>query len=810
MSSEKDFKVVIAGGGIAGLALALMLEQFDLDYVVLEGHREIAPAVGASIGMFPNGMRILDQLGCVEQIEEVFAGIIPYKKTYTRDEQGRALSTMDDFFERLRVRFGYGLYFFDRQKLLEIFYDKLEHKERILTQKKVTNVNLVKGGVEVICADGSLFTGTFLVGADGIHSAVRESMTELGHKLQPGYFDPSENDRVPCYYRCSFGIAQHVPNWVPSEQHLVFGTACSQLVISGPDDKVYWFLFEQLPEIKYGKDIPKYTKEDEAEFVKRNKDVPITTEITWGDVYNARISSALTPLHEVVYKKWFFNRIITLGDSCHKPNPIGGQGGNGALESCAVLVNNLLRLKDRRGGSLSDLTDAEIEDIFQETQSTRHERAKDIVHQAHVRQSFFAKENPILTNFINNFVSPLAGSDAVLAMLTDVFKPGARIEKLPVPHKPRFIPYDDELPANIIDDSVHKLVRGAVVGGMGATLFLAAKSLRLPFIEVADWSAQNMSLKWFGNNGASRFFELVTSVLAVPIQDPSARLHITNFLPQLISPILIYTIEGYRKGQRASPLALPSLFNAGMQVQGIARVAPFHAILSAFFWSEGPVERTIPLEVAKSLVPAVTLGFVIPTVMALLPTPNQAAGNHWLGLWQFAPPLVNLFTYLISKGLKKWNESREGVEKKDELDADPAQDLPILKSVYTYAFAIQATAHITTLAYGSSYPGLSLVKTFFNLPNPFSANWKFPSLGAELATFFRYDMVLGVTGYVGSNLLSIWNLRRQGFIKTHEAVRVALCVAVGQFLVGPGATWAGLWYWREDKIAGIAKASGVI
>jgi 2-polyprenyl-6-methoxyphenol hydroxylase-like FAD-dependent oxidoreductase len=228
---------------------------------------------------------------------------------------------MDDFFERLKVRFGYGLYFFDRQKLLEIFYDKLEHKERVLTQKKVTDVNLVKGGVEAICADGSVFTGTFLVGADGIHSAVRESMTELGHKLQPGYFDPSEKDRVPCYYRCSFGIAQHVPNWVPNEQHLVFGTGCSQLVISGPDDKVYWFLFEQLPEVKYGKDIPKYTKEDEAEFVKHNRDVPLTTEITWGDVYNARISSALTALHEVVYEKWFFNRIITLGDSCHKVSP---------------------------------------------------------------------------------------------------------------------------------------------------------------------------------------------------------------------------------------------------------------------------------------------------------------------------------------------------------------------------------------------------------------------------------------------------------------------------------------------------------
>lgn len=49
---------------------------------------------------------------------------------------------------------------------------------------------------------------------------------------------------------------------------MVTGKGQSQLVVSGPDNRVYWFLFEKLPEIKYGKDIPRYTKEDEVEFVK--------------------------------------------------------------------------------------------------------------------------------------------------------------------------------------------------------------------------------------------------------------------------------------------------------------------------------------------------------------------------------------------------------------------------------------------------------------------------------------------------------------------------------------------------------------
>ncbi|RSL52983.1 hypothetical protein CEP54_010655 [Fusarium duplospermum] len=150
MASVKEFEVIIAGGGIAGLTLANMLEKFDLDYVVLEGHSEISPAVGASIGMFPNGLRILDQLGCYEPIQELFG-----------------------FFNHLEKRHGYGLLFFDRQKMLEILYNHVQHKEKVLLNKKVTGLDLIDGGVSVSCADGSVYTGTIVIGADGVHSAVR-------------------------------------------------------------------------------------------------------------------------------------------------------------------------------------------------------------------------------------------------------------------------------------------------------------------------------------------------------------------------------------------------------------------------------------------------------------------------------------------------------------------------------------------------------------------------------------------------------------------------------------------------------------
>lgn len=63
---ENNFKVLIVGASVTGLALANMLEKAGIDYLVLEGGHEIAPQVGASIGVFPHGLRILDQLGCAD------------------------------------------------------------------------------------------------------------------------------------------------------------------------------------------------------------------------------------------------------------------------------------------------------------------------------------------------------------------------------------------------------------------------------------------------------------------------------------------------------------------------------------------------------------------------------------------------------------------------------------------------------------------------------------------------------------------------------------------------------------------------
>jgi hypothetical protein len=64
---REGFRVIISGGDIAGLSLANALQHAGLDYILLEARAVIVPQVGASIGMLPNGSRVLDQLGCYDE-----------------------------------------------------------------------------------------------------------------------------------------------------------------------------------------------------------------------------------------------------------------------------------------------------------------------------------------------------------------------------------------------------------------------------------------------------------------------------------------------------------------------------------------------------------------------------------------------------------------------------------------------------------------------------------------------------------------------------------------------------------------------
>jgi 2-polyprenyl-6-methoxyphenol hydroxylase-like FAD-dependent oxidoreductase len=77
-----NFRAIIVGGSVSGLTLAHAFEKAGIEYDLLEARDIIAPNLGASILIFPNGATIMDQLGIYETMEEILSPI-QFSTTWT-------------------------------------------------------------------------------------------------------------------------------------------------------------------------------------------------------------------------------------------------------------------------------------------------------------------------------------------------------------------------------------------------------------------------------------------------------------------------------------------------------------------------------------------------------------------------------------------------------------------------------------------------------------------------------------------------------------------------------------------------------
>ncbi len=176
--------VIIAGGGIGGLSMALTFHQIGIPCVVLESVPELKP-LGVGINLQPNAVRELYEMGIGDdQLDTI--GL------KTKEWALVGLNGKDVYSEPRGVEAGYKWpqYSVHRGELQMLLYREVVAKmgpEAILTGHKVTGYrNHADGsGVTAMVStrDGQQFEmhGAFLVGADGLHSAIRAQM----HPDQP-------------------------------------------------------------------------------------------------------------------------------------------------------------------------------------------------------------------------------------------------------------------------------------------------------------------------------------------------------------------------------------------------------------------------------------------------------------------------------------------------------------------------------------------------------------------------------------------------------------------------------------------------
>ncbi|KAF9921713.1 hypothetical protein FBU30_008218 [Linnemannia zychae] len=348
--------VLISGGGLGGLMLALLLEKADISYLVLERAKEVKP-LGAVMALSAGVLGIFEQLQLLDGLKGVSKPINEFKFFSNELKSIGHLKGKDE-----KEETGYERMVFARPELYDLLLAKIP-AEKIHLSKKVVAMIQDEDAVAVRCQDKSIYVADLLVGADGAYSGVRQSLyTRLEREkllpdcdkrsLNKGYFclvgttgrlDPVEFPQLrETYSDASLMIADDSPH--------------SWSTFSVPGDRVCWNLVTQLT-----------AKESEEEQFRCSEWGPEANEGminnvahfktpygTMGDLIRATPKDSISRvfLEDMLYQTWHYKRTVLIGDACHKLLPSTGQGCVNAIQDSVILANCLY---DMKSTSLEDI-----------------------------------------------------------------------------------------------------------------------------------------------------------------------------------------------------------------------------------------------------------------------------------------------------------------------------------------------------------------------------------------------------------------------------------------------------------------------
>jgi len=244
----------------------------------------------------------------------------------------------------------------------------------------------------------------------------------------------------------------------------------------------------------------------------------------------------------------------------------------------------------------------------------------------------------------------------------------------------------------------------------------------------------------------------------------------------------------------------PILFAAAYQLRGIGKIAPFYFLLSTWTTSSRVYNRTagrpVPEGYARAILPGVVIAYAVPTVLMFLPYSSIDTWQDAIALWQFAPLAVGPLVFALGRAL--------AVPDPDELEMYKNRDVAPLRAAYALGVGVTGVVHVCVVLFALAQ-GVRLGR-IFGVENPFSGKW--PSDGnplEEIFQFFKWDLASWALVTLVWCLWSVFDMRRLGYVTTGQALRAAVAVPASLLALGPGAMYAGTWYWREGVISELCK-----
>jgi 2-polyprenyl-6-methoxyphenol hydroxylase-like FAD-dependent oxidoreductase len=350
--TQRSRKAIIIGAGIAGPVTAVFLKKAGIDAQVFEAWPH-STGIGGGLQIAPNGMHVLAEIGLADEM--VRRGSIAEAFDFF-SQSGARLGSIN---QNMQQRFGQPAVNVCRATLSEMILAKA-HRENveIVYEKRLVSIeDRADQPVVAHFADGTSAEGDFVIGADGVHSAVRAHVIPDG----PKPFDTGLigfGGFVPRSLLENTSIGQRVETTFGQSGFFGYGF-CS----SDPHDGVMWWSTQPAHGI------------DAATFRAMSQDVLkrhlLKFHAGWHDPIPRLLASAenivvSSTLDVATLPTWSRKRTLLIGDAAHATSPHAGQGASLALEDAMRLGRLML------DGEESGVT-------FENFESERRSRAERVV-----------------------------------------------------------------------------------------------------------------------------------------------------------------------------------------------------------------------------------------------------------------------------------------------------------------------------------------------------------------------------------------------------------------------------------------------
>ena len=323
-------KALVVGGGVAGPAVALALQQVGIDAVVLEGRSEQEMDAGSYLTLSPNGVHAVGELGLLDSLREIGFPtrrndlVSGHRPAARIGDAGGAAARRHDRADPQAPGARRLLAEEAGRRGVEVRYDA-----RVVAVHE--GADGAEGqGLSVELADGSRVDGDLLVAADGVRSRIRPLV------------DPAAPEGRYVGLTNFGGITRQtaLAEQLPLEAwQMVFGRHAFFGAHRTPDGDVVWFV--NAPRAPIGPDERAATSTAQwqqwlVELLEPDAG-PGAELVRTGEL--ELVGDSTYDLGHV--PRWHRGRIVLIGDAAHAPAPSSGQGASMALEDAVELARCL-------------------------------------------------------------------------------------------------------------------------------------------------------------------------------------------------------------------------------------------------------------------------------------------------------------------------------------------------------------------------------------------------------------------------------------------------------------------------------------